>query len=276
MTGKSAVPTAGTSVLDAMDALRTRSGMEMVFVASVLPSCDAVQVTSTHGARTGTMSDLVVQRGAGLGGKALLLNRPVAVSSYKTAGGITHEYDAQVLGEGLETLAAFPPVLSGSPDVLIYLGNRRRINLGERWYEQLRPWVQGVVHAVSALERSPGRSTSLESGLRDSEIAFVLRELDEIAAEMDSEALRARLAQVRARLGGPRAVRGPETPSNLTRREIDVLREAARGLTNRAVGANLNLVENSVKTYLRTAMRKLNVTNRVQAITAARALGLID
>ncbi|WP_179377778.1 LuxR C-terminal-related transcriptional regulator [Rhodococcus sp. ACS1] len=276
MTGKSHVPTADTSLLDAMDALRTRSGMEMVFVANVLPSCDAVQVTSTHGARTGTMSDLVVHRGAGLGGKALLLNRPVAVSSYKTAGGITHDYDAQVLGEGLETLAAFPPVLSGSPDVLIYLGNRRQINLGERWYEQLRPWVQQLVHAVSAMDRPPDRSTSLASALRESEIAFLLRELDEIAAELDSEALRARLAQVRARLGGPRAARGPENAPNLTRREIDVLREAARGLTNRAVGANLNLVENSVKTYLRTAMRKLNVTNRVQAIIAARAFGLID
>ncbi|MFC9557587.1 LuxR C-terminal-related transcriptional regulator [Rhodococcus sp. NPDC056960] len=274
MTGKSDVPTESTSVLDAMDALRTRSGMEMVFVANVLPSCDAVQVTSTHGARTGTMANLIVRRGAGLGGKALLLNRPVAVSSYKTAGGITHDYDAQVLGEDLETLAAIPPVLSGSPDVLIYLGNRRWI--GERWYENLRPWVQQLVHAVSALDRPAGLPTASESALSDSEIAVLVRELDDIAAAMDSEALRTRLERVRARLSGARATRVPENLPNLTRREVDMLREAARGLTNRAVGANLGLVENSVKTYLRTAMRKLNVTNRVQAITAARTLGLID
>jgi len=276
MNAKSDVLTEGTGVTEAMETLSTRSGLEMVFVARRLPSHAAVQVTWTYGARTGTMSNLVVHCGAGLGGKALLLNRPLAVSSYKIADGITHDYDAQVLGEGLETLAAFPPVLSGSPDIMIYLGNRSRVSLGERWYEQLRPWVQNLVHTVASPNRPSDRQTTPKTTVSDRELTFLLHEIEEIVAEMDSSRLSMRLMQVHARLDRALPNPSPMNPVDLTRREIDVLRKAALGLTNSAIGEKLGLRENSVKTYLRTAMRKLSVTNRVQAIIAAQALGLIS
>ena len=55
-----------------------------------------------------------------------------------------------------------------------------------------------------------------------------------------------------------------------------MLREVANGLSNRQAGASLGLTENTVKSYLKSAMGKLKATNRVQAISLARDFGLID
>jgi DNA-binding NarL/FixJ family response regulator len=70
------------------------------------------------------------------------------------------------------------------------------------------------------------------------------------------------------------------TPSagapKLSERELNVLRLAAEGLTNSEIGARLYLSRHTVKEYLSHAMRKLNVTNRVEAVLRASRLGLIE
>lgn len=74
------------------------------------------------------------------------------------------------------------------------------------------------------------------------------------------------------------AVEEPATPTSmisLRQREIDVLQQVARGLSNREIAESLGLLPNTVKSYLKTAMRKLQASNRVQAILVARKEGLI-
>lgn len=65
------------------------------------------------------------------------------------------------------------------------------------------------------------------------------------------------------------AVRG-----ELNDREIEVLTAVARGATRRQAARELHLSINTVKTYLRSAYRKLDAGDRDEAI-AARALNLI-
>ena len=62
----------------------------------------------------------------------------------------------------------------------------------------------------------------------------------------------------------------------LSERELDVLQLAARGMTNAEIGAHLSLSMNTVKEYLSNAMRKLEVTNRVDAVREATRLGLLE
>lgn len=57
--------------------------------------------------------------------------------------------------------------------------------------------------------------------------------------------------------------------TGLTRREYDVLRLVAMGLTNPEIAAELDLARNTVKTYLQVAMHKLGARNRVEAIAKA-------
>jgi NarL family two-component system response regulator LiaR len=52
----------------------------------------------------------------------------------------------------------------------------------------------------------------------------------------------------------------------LSPREVDVLHLIACGLSNQEIADSLYLSINSVKTYIRTAYRKIDVTRRSQAV----------
>jgi DNA-binding CsgD family transcriptional regulator len=62
----------------------------------------------------------------------------------------------------------------------------------------------------------------------------------------------------------------------LTAREVDILRLAASGLSIRAIGAELHLSRNTVKTHLSGVYGKLAAHNRAQAIAAGLQLGYLD
>ena len=76
-------------------------------------------------------------------------------------------------------------------------------------------------------------------------------------------------AMVRSLAGGV-----PER-EGLTDRELDVLRLLARGLSNRAIGAELFISETTVKFHVGNLMRKLMVSRRAEAVYAATKLGLL-
>lgn len=63
----------------------------------------------------------------------------------------------------------------------------------------------------------------------------------------------------------------PANPlEDLTRREEDILRLVAQGLSNREVGQTLDLQEKTVKHYMTAILQKLHVRNRVEAAMLAR------
>ncbi len=59
----------------------------------------------------------------------------------------------------------------------------------------------------------------------------------------------------------------------LTRREADVMRLLAAGLTNRQIAARINVSEGTVKTHLHHVYKKLRVTGRLQLTLHARDQG---
>jgi two-component system response regulator DesR len=68
----------------------------------------------------------------------------------------------------------------------------------------------------------------------------------------------------------------PGDQPRLTTQELNVLRLVAEGLTNPEIGERLYLSRHTVKEYVSHAMRKLDATNRVEAVRKAGALGLIE
>lgn len=62
---------------------------------------------------------------------------------------------------------------------------------------------------------------------------------------------------------------------NLTERELDVVRAAARGLTNSEIAAKLAMSQSSAKAHLAAAQRKLGVRNRVETTAWAWKSGLM-
>ena len=61
----------------------------------------------------------------------------------------------------------------------------------------------------------------------------------------------------------------------LTSREMQVLREVAKGHTTKRLAKDLGLAAPSIETHLRNIFKKLGATNRGEAVSSALKLGLI-
>ena len=64
--------------------------------------------------------------------------------------------------------------------------------------------------------------------------------------------------------------------AKLTRREIDVLREIASGITNQEIANRLYLSENTVKYHVHSILEKLDLPNRREAATFAKEHGIAE
>lgn len=74
----------------------------------------------------------------------------------------------------------------------------------------------------------------------------------------------------------PQTDEGEELLSGLTPREMDVLVELQKGLTNQEIADRLFISENTVKHHIRNIFRKLDAENRHEAIRIAHRAGLKD
>jgi DNA-binding NarL/FixJ family response regulator len=66
----------------------------------------------------------------------------------------------------------------------------------------------------------------------------------------------------------------PERALDLSPRQVEVLHLLIRGATNKHIARELSMAESTVKTHLAAIFRRLEVSNRTQAVFAAARLGL--
>ena len=116
-------------------------------------------------------------------------------------------------------------------------------------------------------------SEALEAGargfvLKEAPLADLLRAVDRVAAgEAYVDPVLAG-----ALVGSPVAQQSP----TLTSREREVLRLLADGRSNDAIGAELGISTETVRTHLRKAMTKLDADTRTQAVATALRHSLIS
>lgn len=65
----------------------------------------------------------------------------------------------------------------------------------------------------------------------------------------------------------PRADPPAEQARRLTRRELEILRLVADGLSNKEIALQIGIAEGTVKSHVHNALAKLQMTNRIQAAT---------
>lgn len=96
-------------------------------------------------------------------------------------------------------------------------------------------------------------------------LELLRRARDHASTRRDADYVLATVTQ-----GDMRAV-GP----SLSPRQLEVLRQVATGLSNRAVARELKVAETTVKTHLRAIYSRLGVRSRTAAVSESRRIGLV-
>ncbi|TQK51111.1 GAF domain-containing protein [Streptomyces sp. SLBN-118] len=258
--------------------LRRATGLPVAF-GGLLHDARQLRIAELNGAATGALRGLAVSAGNGLGGKSIALSRPCAVTDYPSARHISHEYDAAVAAEGLRSVLAVPVVVRRKVRGVLYGALREPRTLGERTIDAAVAAARDVeqalvvrdeVQRLLAVAREPVAGPGAWEEVRE-----VHGDLRALAPRIADEALRRELLAVCGRLATASDVPPRRQSVGLAPRELDVLACVAAGSTNAAAGERLGLKPETVKAYLRAAMRKLGAHTRLEAVVAARRAGLL-
>ncbi|MFJ4715506.1 response regulator transcription factor [Streptomyces sp. NPDC088785] len=261
--------------------VRLRRGTELpVAFGGLTAGPGQVRIGELSGAATHSLRGLAVATGNGLGGKALSLARACAVTDYHDSRHISHEYDTAVAAEGLRSVLAVPVVVRRRVRGVLYGALRTAQPLGDRVLTAALAAARDVEQALVARDEARALLTAATAPATEGTGAWEeVREahgaLRALAPRIVDPALRAELLAVCGRLASAGAPPDRETPVALAPREIDVLACVAQGATNAVAADRLGLRPETVKGYLRSAMRRLGARTRGEAVAQARRAGLL-
>ncbi|EXU68723.1 response regulator [Streptomyces sp. PRh5] len=290
-------------VRSALQRMRRRGGLPVAF-GGLFSGVRQFRISELTGTTTNSLRGLAITPGNGLGGKVLTMSRPISVADYPTSRAISHEYDAAVGAEGLRSMLAVPVVVRGQVRGVLYGALRQPVVLGDRA-------LSSAVEAARELERALEHELAQELAARDEaqrllaearkrrlrgeppwappteetdpavweEVREAHGDLRALAHRVPDPQLRAEILTACGRLARAASGRGRERKHpngvELSPREVDVLACVASGATNSAAAERLGLRPETVKSYLRSSMRKLGAHTRLHAVVEARRAGLL-
>jgi LuxR family transcriptional regulator, regulator of acetate metabolism len=271
----------------ALAVVRETAGVSLAFGGPV-SNGQQVQLTLFSGHTTGALRGIALDFGRGLGGKAVALRRPLAVNDYIATDRISHDYDRIIAAEGLRAMIAAPVVVDRTVRAVLYGAIHEALPLGDRAIRTVTDAARGLEQKLAVDEEVARRLAWLDEragppsdAVRDAPQWETVREayaeLRVLAQHMADDDLRRRVGSVCDRLAAATAEGDPpaEPAPALSPRELDVLACAALGQRNAEIAADLGLKLETVKSYLRSSMRKLQCHSRLEAIVAARRYGLL-
>ena len=188
--------------------------------------------------------------------------------------------DIVVVGEAGNGREAVRQAEACQPDVVLMDLVMPELN-GTEAIRQIKAHWPGIkVLALTSFIEEQYITAALEAGaegyvLKDVEppdLVAAIRKAHRGEVPLDAQAARVIVNSWRSTAAGP----GHPAASPLTDREVEVLRLAAEGKSNRDIAAALVISEKTVKAHISSILAKLGVQNRVQAIRYGRQTGLLS
>lgn len=186
---------------------------------------------------------------------------------------LEEEPDIEVIGEANDGLQAVDLAVNLQPDVVVMDIKMPQLS-GVDATKRIRALAPNVrVLALTAYDDDPYIFGLLEAGakgyvLKTAESRELVRAIRTVASGQSAldPAIAPRLI---ARVAQP-----TPTGEGLTERELEVLRLAARGLTNKQIGHDLDISDRTVQNHLANIYAKLGVASRTEAVTEGLQRGL--
>ncbi|WP_448852881.1 acetate metabolism transcriptional regulator RamA [Corynebacterium sp. 335C] len=258
--------------------LKNATGIPVAMYADVIDP-GKMKITHWVGLRTPALHDVVVESGSGVGGRVLATRRPVGVSDYLRAKVITHEHDAAIRDEGLHSLVAVPVIVARAVRGVLYAGVHSSVRLGDKVLEEVTMTARtleqdlAVADACRAADRGgAAKDRRTMNGAEWEQVRSTHSKLRMLANRIDDEKLREEVEELCDQMVSP--VRVKQT-TKLSARELDVLACVALGHTNVEAAEEMGIGAETVKSYLRSVMRKLGAHTRYEAVNAARRIGAL-
>ena len=264
----------------ALTSLKSTTGISVTMYAQVAADGSA-RVTHWLGLKTTALHNLMIAPGTGVAGRVIEHRRAVGFTEYTRAKDITHDYDRRVQEEGLHSLIGLPVIVQRDVVGVLYVGVHSPVRLSEKVIEELTMTARSLEQDLAvnrALQRSEGvRPASLKhgraaTGAEWEQVRATHSKLRMLANRITDEGLRQELETLCDQMIAPVRVK-PTT--KLSARERDVLACVALGQTNVEAAKELQIGAETVKSYLRSVMRKLGAHTRYEAVNAARRIGAL-
>ena len=234
------------------------------------------------GTSTNSLRGIAVPAKTGLGGRVVDSMRPASVEDYRSASTITHHFDGPVGAEGIRSILAVPVVVDGKARAVLYAATRDFSPIGGRTADVVLGATRRLTTEIAIRDEVDRRTrmwdaATTSGALVVNQLRSIEAELHDLAAAAGDAELQSRLQTIASRVADLVApdVEPGDPPPKLTPREHDVLSYVALGCTNQEVAQRLSIGPETVKSYLRTAMVKLDARSRFEAVVIARKHGLL-
>ena len=185
--------------------------------------------------------------------------------------------DIQVVAEAADGEQALALAAEHRPDVLVLDVQMPKLS-GIEVTRRMAAEMPGVrVLVLTAYDDDPYVFALLKAGaagymLKTADSDELVRAVRTVATGRPALAPEVAQKVVGQIAGGTRSL-GDEVVQTLSERELEVLRLAAKGLTNRAIGLALAISDRTVQGHLANAYSKLHVSTRTEAVLKAVRLG---
>jgi NarL family two-component system response regulator LiaR len=188
------------------------------------------------------------------------------------------EPEIEVVGEAGDGLLAVERVLALRPDVTLMDLMLPGIEGAEAIARIREVWPAARMLVLTSFVTDEKVLPAIRAGargylLKDSDpedLVRAIRQVDRGESPLDPSVA----GRVMSALSQPAGAAG--SPDALTARELDVLREVARGYSNQEIADRLSLSEATVRTHISHILSKLQLASRTQAALYALREGLVS
>jgi NarL family two-component system response regulator LiaR len=206
--------------------------------------------------------------------RILLVDDHIVVRKGLSALLASERYGCEVVGEAGDGEEAIAKAESFKPDVILM--------------DLLMPKMGGIEAIREIVRRNPAARVLVLTSLEDqAKVSMALKVgaagylLKESTSEELAHAIRSvYMGQMAVPVALARGALVPESeaaaplPTELSERELDVLRALARGLSNQEIAGELSITPFTVRSHVSSILSKLGLSNRTQAATYAVEMGL--